>query len=288
MDETTLEPGSFLVFSDIASFSRAIESVAGHSFDLASVSELHTDFIDASDEYLFLNIKEYSLEKPNNLLFFNQDKVYAFSSNSPSPSRLKTFETILSKPHGKSTAFCYLVLDKIVDNHKQKFEGFVEKIETLEKAFNHIEYRILSTEIERFNDRLEEFHDLLLELQESRYHQINTHYLTFDYGVLIAESLSLQSRCRRRIVGLKEIRQEHDMLNAEELNQRIVKLNDVVRRLTAITVIFMVPTLIASHFGMNFQYMPELHTWWGYPSAIAAEIVAVVAGIVIFRKIGWL
>jgi len=72
------------------------------------------------------------------------------------------------------------------------------------------------------------------------------------------------------------------------LNQRIVRLNDVVRRLTAITVIFMVPTLIASHFGMNFRLMPELYASWGYPSAIAAEIVVIIAGIVIFKKMGWL
>lgn len=46
---------------------------------------------------------------------------------------------------------------------------------------------------------------------------------------------------------------------SEDLNKRILKLNNVVTRLTAVTVIFMLPTLIASHFGMNFQFMPELH-----------------------------
>ena len=278
----------FQVFGDIASFSRAIESAAGHRFDLASVSQLHTDFIDAAEGYLFLNIKEYGVEKSDNMLFLSEDKVYAFSSNIPSSQNIKTFETILNQQQGKGTVFCFLVLDSIVDNHKKRLEEFIKKIETLEANFDHTVYRTLSFEMEHFNDRLEEFHELLLELEERRYGQINTQYLAFDYGVLIAESSTLQSRCRRRMSGLKELRQEHEMQNSEELNQRIVRLNDVVRRLTAITVIFMVPTLIASHFGMNFRLMPELYASWGYPSAIAAEIVVIIAGIVIFKKMGWL
>ena len=78
------------------------------------------------------------------------------------------------------------------------------------------------------------------------------------------------------------------MLATEELNQRIVKLNDVVKKLTAVTVILMLPTLIASHFGMNFVNMPELKSAWGYPSVIISQVLLMGAGIMIFRKIGWL
>lgn len=244
--------------------------------------------MEASEQYLLLDIKEYGGEKSDNMLFLSEDKAYAFSSNCPSLLEIKNFDDILNKPFGKSTIFCFLILDKIADNHKKQFEGFVDKIRKQEEDSNHVEYRKLSLEIERFSDRLEEFHDLLLELEETRYRQVETKYITFDYGVLLAESLSLQGRCRRRIGSLKEVRQDHEMQATEELNKRIVKLNDVVKRLTAIAVIFMVPTLIASHFGMNFQYMPELHVQWAYPSVLLGEIVIIVAGIVVFRKMGWL
>jgi hypothetical protein len=286
--ETTYQAGSFQVFDDLGSFSKALEAATGLTFDLASVIELHTDFTEATEQYLLLNIKEYGGEQPDNILFLSEDKAYAFSSNCPSLSAIKTFEDILGKPFGKSTILCFLVLDKIMDNHKKELEDFVDKIRKQEEHFDHIEYRNLSLEIERFSDRLEEFHDLLLELQERRYRQVETQYLTFDYRVLIAESLSLQGRCRRRIGSLKEVRQEQEMRATEELNQRIVKLNDVVKRLTAITVILMLPTLIASHFGMNFQHMPELHMWWAYPSVVLGQIVIMAAGIAVFWKMGWL
>jgi Mg2+ and Co2+ transporter CorA len=286
--ESFYQTGQFQAFGDLVSFSKAIETAAGVTFDLASLIQLNTDFAESSEQYVLLNIKEYGVEEPDNMLFLTEDKAYAFSGNYPSVLAIKSFESILAKPFGNSTILCFLVLDKIIDNHKKQLEGFVEKIEKQEQDFDQVEYRKLNLEIEHFSDRLEELHDLLLELQERRYKQVQFHYINFDYRVLIAESLSLQGRCRRRIDSLKGVRQDHEIRTTEELNRRILKLNDVVKRLTAITVIFMLPTLIASHFGMNFQYMPELRVWWAYPSVLAGQIVIMVAGIVVFRRVGWL
>jgi len=50
----------------------------------------------------------------------------------------------------------------------------------------------------------------------------------------------------------------------------------------------MLPTLIASHFGMNFQYMPELSVAWAYPAVIAIQVILMGVGLILFRKIGWL
>ncbi len=286
--ESNHQTGQFQFFDDLDSFSKAIEAAAGVTLDLASLTKLNTDFAEASEQFLLLNIKEYGVEKPDNMLFLTEDKAYAFSSNRPSLSDIKSFEGILAKPFGSSTILGFFVLDKIVDHHKQQLEGFVEKIEKQEQDFDQVEYHQLNLEIEHFSDRLEEFHDLLLELQERRYKQVQFHMISFDYRVLIAESLSLQGRCRRRMDSLKGVRQDHEIRATEELNKRILKLNDVVQRLTAITVIFMLPTLIASHFGMNFQYMPELQVWWAYPAVLVGQLVIMATGVVIFRKVGWL
>ena len=86
---------------------------------------------------------------------------------------------------------------------------------------------------------------------------------------------------------LKEVGRDHELQVTMELNLRMERLNDVVKRLTAITLILMVPTLIASHFGMNFTYMPELKIWWAYPTVVGVQVVIVGIGIYVFRKIGW-
>ncbi len=48
-------------------------------------------------------------------------------------------------------------------------------------------------------------------------------------------------------------------------NQR---LNEVMKVLTVIATLFIPLTFIASIYGMNFEYMPELAWRWGYPSAL--------------------
>ena len=41
--------------------------------------------------------------------------------------------------------------------------------------------------------------------------------------------------------------------------------NQVIKIFTVVTVVFMPPTLIASIYGMNFKFMPELQWMAGYP-----------------------
>ena len=64
-------------------------------------------------------------------------------------------------------------------------------------------------------------------------------------------------------------------------------LNVVVKRLTAFTVLLMVPTLIAGVYGMNFHYMPELSWPWGYPLALGAMALSVIGLGVFFRSRDW-
>jgi magnesium transporter len=86
---------------------------------------------------------------------------------------------------------------------------------------------------------------------------------------------------------LRDLRQDYETEATSGLNKKIAKLNDVVRKLTAIIVILMIPTLIASHFGMNFTHMPELAVPWAYPAVIVFQVILLGAGIYIFHKIDW-
>jgi magnesium transporter len=45
-----------------------------------------------------------------------------------------------------------------------------------------------------------------------------------------------------------------------------------MKRLTATATILMSVTLIASIFGMNFHYMPELHWRYGYVGALTTML----------------
>ena len=65
------------------------------------------------------------------------------------------------------------------------------------------------------------------------------------------------------------------------------QLNAVMKRLTAFTVILMVPTLIAGIYGMNFRYMPELGAHAGYPVALAAMAATMLGLAWFFWRKDW-
>ncbi|EFC6464043.1 magnesium transporter CorA [Escherichia coli] len=48
------------------------------------------------------------------------------------------------------------------------------------------------------------------------------------------------------------------------------------------------PTRIASSYGMNFEFMPELKWGFGYPSAIIFMILAGLTSYLYFKRKNWL
>jgi Mg2+ and Co2+ transporter CorA len=280
--------GNIRVFNDLSLFEQAVKSEAQVTFNFESLIEMSSDFLEAKENYLIMNVKDNVVEEPNNLLFLSENTAFVYTKSKPAIERIRAYKNTLNQPYGSSTVLAFLVLTKVLNSYKSRFEALVVEIKELENKFRLNHYHDLALEVERRHDRLEEFYDLILRLQERCYTQVNTEYISFDYRVLIAESNSLQSRYRRRLTLLREIRQDFETQTTSELNSRIVKLNDVVKKLTAITVILMIPNLIASHFGMNFVHMPELDISWAYPAVIIFQIVFMVLGYYWFRKIQWL
>jgi magnesium transporter len=66
------------------------------------------------------------------------------------------------------------------------------------------------------------------------------------------------------------------------------KMNEVMKVLTIITTIFVPVTFIAGVYGMNFDFMPELHSKWGYPLTWAAMLIIIVLLLFYFRRKKWL
>ena len=58
--------------------------------------------------------------------------------------------------------------------------------------------------------------------------------------------------------------------------------------LTVVTTIFMPLTLITGWYGMNFTYMPELDSPYGYPIIIVVALMIAVASLLYFKRKKWL
>ncbi len=67
-----------------------------------------------------------------------------------------------------------------------------------------------------------------------------------------------------------------------------INQNKIIKIFSVASVALLPPTLIASLYGMNFQYMPELSQTWGYPYALALMVASAVVPMWYFRRRGWL
>ena len=67
-----------------------------------------------------------------------------------------------------------------------------------------------------------------------------------------------------------------------------VQLNEQSRRISAWAAIIAVPTVIASIYGMNFRYMPELYWRFGYPLVVLVMIAICIVLYVVFKRSRWL
>jgi len=67
-----------------------------------------------------------------------------------------------------------------------------------------------------------------------------------------------------------------------------IRQSDIIKIFSVVAFVFLPPTLIASIYGMNFVYMPELEWSWGYPMALGAMVTSAVVPYAIFRWKKWL
>ena len=64
--------------------------------------------------------------------------------------------------------------------------------------------------------------------------------------------------------------------------------NNIIKLFSVMAVVLMPPTLIASIYGMNFKFMPELEHPLGYPLALVAMVAAAVLPYLFFKMKKWL
>jgi magnesium transporter len=67
-----------------------------------------------------------------------------------------------------------------------------------------------------------------------------------------------------------------------------IEQNNIIKIFSVAAAVFLPPTLIASIWGMNFEFMPELEWPFGYPLALFAIVISAILPYLFFRRRGWL
>ena len=86
------------------------------------------------------------------------------------------------------------------------------------------------------------------------------------------------------------VRSLDDLLTAAlDANLTLVSLqqNEDMRRISAWVAIAELPTMIAGIYGMNFEHMPELHWYVGYPLSLGVMGISAFLLYRMFKRRGW-
>ena len=67
-----------------------------------------------------------------------------------------------------------------------------------------------------------------------------------------------------------------------------IEQNNIIKIFSVAAAVFLPPTLIASIFGMNFQFMPELESPLATRSHSCSMVISAVLPYIFFRRRGWL
>ncbi|MDP1699861.1 MAG: magnesium transporter CorA family protein [Aestuariivirga sp.] len=72
------------------------------------------------------------------------------------------------------------------------------------------------------------------------------------------------------------------------LGMGTIEQSGIIKIFSVAAVVFLPPTLVASIYGMNFKFMPELDWVYGYPMALGIMVLSAFLPWLYFKQKGWL
>lgn len=283
--------------------------------DIASANKKDLDFLHQK-----FNINEFLLEDtidPNHLPKYEEDedlKFFLMRENTElKRQNLNSISDITTK------LAIFLVDDKIITIHRLKNNSVKEVLREI-KLWNedvtseHIALELALKVLKSFDDEARRILRVIDEME-------NEIFLSTDSPNLLRKLYNLKRKSSLNTMvlqlssswvarfrpleltdsettdlrdKLRDVISDFDHLNSQILNLISMflaladqKANQTMKILTQFSAYFLPITFVAGLYGMNFQYMPELHSKYGYFITIGVMVLIVLCTFLYFKKKKW-
>ncbi|WP_309105876.1 magnesium/cobalt transporter CorA [Arthrobacter sp.] len=202
-----------------------------------------------------------------------------------------------SKPellaHGPE-AVLYALMDQVVDDYVPVVAGLENDIDEIEDQLfsgdSHVSRRIyeLAREVIQFQRAIHPLPGMMQLLKRG----FDKYEVETELQHSLRDVEDHVERLISRADSFRDLLQNaltlDGTLTANRQNEASAEQNEQVKKISSWAAIFFAPSFVAGVYGMNFDFMPELHWAFGYPMSLA--LMAGMAGLmyVIFKKKGWL
>jgi len=183
------------------------------------------------------------------------------------------------------SAVLHAIADRVVDDYLTVADGVQSDLDEVESS---VFSPVLSSDVERIYHLKREIIELkraVVPLAVPLRQLITRPIVPSNIREYFRNVEDHLTRVREHVASFDELLTS--ILQAH-LAQVTVADNKDMRKISSWGAIFAVPTAACGVYGMNFDYMPELHWRFGYPLALAAITTLCVLLYRGFRRNGWL
>jgi len=255
------------------------------------------------DEYhdtLFFNIKsllpdadsnnimveQISFLLKNGILVSFQEKRSDFFAHIR--ERIRTHSGIVRTK--KADYLLFLLLDAIMENFYITIENEEDKVEMLINLSKRSTDLSILEQIEKHRDNYNFLKRSIIPLRDSLY-SIKSIKDDNVFDAIEDNNFTFFERLHQKCLELLE-QIEYDLSTLDSASNFFFstqshKMNEVMKTLTVVSVLFMPLTFIVGVYGMNFKFMPELEWEYGYFGILGLMFLLLLVMIYYFKKKKW-
>ena len=187
----------------------------------------------------------------------------------------------------QSGYLAYALIDIIVDHYFIVLDEINERIQALEEEIMKdpspealAKVNVLREEQLLLRRPILPLRDVLIEILDDEIPLLgeNTHRYFRDIYDHLIQVIQMLEMIRSAVSGLFDV-------YTSAVSHR---MNEVMKVLTIVATFFIPLTFIAGIYGMNFKFMPELETKWGYPIVLLVMLSMSIGMFIFFKLKKWL
>ncbi|MFC6876005.1 magnesium/cobalt transporter CorA [Flavobacterium myungsuense] len=238
------------------------------------------------NDYDSVSVEQISFLLKDNLLVSFQEKKSDFFTHIR--ERIKTHSGIVRKK--KNDYLLYLLLEAVMENFYITIEFYEDQIEDLMIEAKSSDNPDVLVRIERNREHLNFLKRSILPLRDALFN-LKSEHDEDDYDGIEKANYSFFARLHQKSLEILE-QIEYDMNTLDSassfyFSSQSHRMNEIMKILTVVSVIFMPLTFLVGVYGMNFKHMPELDYAYGYYIVVAVMVIIALGMVYYFKKKKW-
>lgn len=233
-----------------------------------------------------INVEQISFLLKNGILVSFQEKRSDFFTHIR--ERIRTHSGIVRTKQADYLLF--LLLDAIMENFYITIENEEDKVEDLINQSKKSTDLLILEQIEKHRDNYNFLKRSIIPLRDSLY-SIKSIKDDNVFDAIDSNNYTFFERLHQKCLELLD-QIEYDLSTLDSaanffFSTQSHKMNEVMKTLTLVSVVFMPLTFIVGIYGMNFKFMPELEWKYGYFMVMGLMFVLILGMIYYFKKKRW-